>query len=101
MPAVRRSRVRSRWAIAISTLPRCTPMRRRSVPSLPPALPARLDALKVEFDDDFRKAIAHLPKDKRFVRPGFGPAWDEPRKEWPLAGPFSRRPHLNNSRAGA
>jgi len=71
------------------------------VPSLPPALPARLDALKVEFDDDFRKAIAHLPKDKRFVRPGFGPAWDEPRKEWPLAGPFSRRPHLNNSRAGA
>ena len=22
------------------------------------------------------QAIAHLPKDKRFVRPGFGPAWD-------------------------
>jgi diketogulonate reductase-like aldo/keto reductase len=36
---------------------------------------ANLDALKVKLDDD-RKAIARLPKDKRFVSPGFGPAWD-------------------------
>ena len=37
---------------------------------------ANLDALKVELDDDDRTAIARLAKDKRFVSPGFGPAWD-------------------------
>lgn len=37
---------------------------------------ANLDALKVELDDDDRKAIAALPKDKRCVNPAFGPAWD-------------------------
>jgi 2,5-diketo-D-gluconate reductase B len=37
---------------------------------------ANLDALKVNLDDDDRKAIAALPKDKRCVNPGFGPAWD-------------------------
>jgi 2,5-diketo-D-gluconate reductase B len=35
-----------------------------------------LDALSVTLDDDDRKAIAALPKDKRFVNPGFAPAWD-------------------------
>jgi 2,5-diketo-D-gluconate reductase B len=37
---------------------------------------ANLDALKVNLDDDDRKAIAALPKNKRFVNPGFAPAWD-------------------------
>jgi 2,5-diketo-D-gluconate reductase B len=37
---------------------------------------ANLDALKVELDDDDRKAIAALPKDRRCVNPGFAPAWD-------------------------
>ena len=37
---------------------------------------ANLDALKVRLDDDDRKKIAALPKDKRFVNPGFAPAWD-------------------------
>jgi 2,5-diketo-D-gluconate reductase B len=37
---------------------------------------ANLDALKVTLDDADRKAIAALPKDQRFVSPGFGPAWD-------------------------
>ena len=37
---------------------------------------ANLDALSVTLDDDDRKAIAALPKDKRFVNPGFAPAWD-------------------------
>jgi 2,5-diketo-D-gluconate reductase B len=37
---------------------------------------ANLDALKVKLDDDDRKAIAALPKDRRCVNPGFGPAWD-------------------------
>lgn len=37
---------------------------------------ANLDALKIELDDDDRKAISRLPKDKRFVSPGFGPDWD-------------------------
>ncbi len=37
---------------------------------------ANLDALKVKLDDEDRKAIAALPKDKRFVSPGFAPAWD-------------------------
>ena len=38
---------------------------------------ANLDALKVTLDDADRKAIAALPKDKRFVSPGFAPEWDK------------------------
>jgi 2,5-diketo-D-gluconate reductase B len=37
---------------------------------------ANLDALNLELDDDDRRRIAALPKDKRFVSPGFAPAWD-------------------------
>jgi 2,5-diketo-D-gluconate reductase B len=37
---------------------------------------ANLDALKLQLDDEDRRAIAALPKDKRFVRPAFAPAWD-------------------------
>jgi 2,5-diketo-D-gluconate reductase B len=37
---------------------------------------ANLDALKVTLDDDDRRVIAALPKDQRFVNPGFAPAWD-------------------------
>jgi 2,5-diketo-D-gluconate reductase B len=37
---------------------------------------ANLDALNVKLDDDDRKAIASLPKDQRFVKPGFSPIWD-------------------------
>lgn len=37
---------------------------------------ANLGALKVQLDDADRAVIAGLPKDKRFVNPGFAPAWD-------------------------
>jgi 2,5-diketo-D-gluconate reductase B len=37
---------------------------------------ANLGALKVKLDDEDRKAIAALPKNQRFVSPGFAPAWD-------------------------
>lgn len=37
---------------------------------------ANLDALSVRLDDDDRKKISALPKDRRFVNPGFAPAWD-------------------------
>jgi 2,5-diketo-D-gluconate reductase B len=37
---------------------------------------ANLGALNVKLDDDDRKAIASLPKDQRFVKPGFSPLWD-------------------------
>jgi len=37
---------------------------------------ANLDALNVGLDDEDRRAIASLPKDKRCVDPGFAPAWD-------------------------
>jgi 2,5-diketo-D-gluconate reductase B len=37
---------------------------------------ANLGALNVNLDDDDRKAIASLPKDQRFVKPGFSPIWD-------------------------
>src|ERR1700716_76932 len=37
---------------------------------------ANLDALKVKLDDEDRKAITALPKNQRFVSPGFAPAWD-------------------------
>jgi 2,5-diketo-D-gluconate reductase B len=35
-----------------------------------------LDALNLTLDDEDRAAIAALPKDQRFVNPGFAPAWD-------------------------
>jgi 2,5-diketo-D-gluconate reductase B len=37
---------------------------------------ANLGALELKLDDEDRKAVAALPKDKRFVNPGFAPAWD-------------------------
>jgi 2,5-diketo-D-gluconate reductase B len=37
---------------------------------------ANLDALNVGLDEEDIKAIAGLPKDKRFVNPGFSPVWD-------------------------
>lgn len=37
---------------------------------------ANLEALKLTLNDDDRKAIAALPKDRRCVSPGFGPDWD-------------------------
>ena len=37
---------------------------------------ANLRALNVKLDDDDRNAIASLPKDQRFVKPGFSPLWD-------------------------
>jgi 2,5-diketo-D-gluconate reductase B len=37
---------------------------------------ANLDALNVGLDDEDLQAIASLPKNKRFVNPGFAPAWD-------------------------
>jgi 2,5-diketo-D-gluconate reductase B len=37
---------------------------------------ANLDALKIALDDDDRKAIARLPKDRRLVNPAFRPDWD-------------------------
>src|SRR5580692_7967860 len=37
---------------------------------------ANLDALNVGLDDEDLQAIAGVPKDKRFVNPGFSPAWD-------------------------
>src|SRR5436305_2753980 len=37
---------------------------------------ANLDALHIGLDGEDRAAIAGLPKNKRFVNPGFAPAWD-------------------------
>ena len=37
---------------------------------------ANLDALKIKLDDADRKAIAALPKDRRFVNPSFAPDWN-------------------------
>jgi 2,5-diketo-D-gluconate reductase B len=37
---------------------------------------ANLGALDVRLDDEDRRMIAGLPKDKRCVNPGFAPAWD-------------------------
>ena len=37
---------------------------------------ANLDALNVGLDDEDRRAIAGLPKDRRCVDPAFAPAWD-------------------------
>ncbi|HUZ67059.1 MAG TPA: aldo/keto reductase [Beijerinckiaceae bacterium] len=39
---------------------------------------ANLDALNLTLDGEDRRAIAALPKDKRFVNPPFAPAWDRP-----------------------
>jgi 2,5-diketo-D-gluconate reductase B len=37
---------------------------------------ANLDALHIGLDDEDRAAIAGLPKNRRFVNPGFAPEWD-------------------------
>jgi 2,5-diketo-D-gluconate reductase B len=37
---------------------------------------ANWEALGVSLDDDDRSRIAALPKNQRFVSPGFSPAWD-------------------------
>jgi 2,5-diketo-D-gluconate reductase B len=37
---------------------------------------SNLEALSVKLDDADRAAIAGLPKDQRFVNPGFAPKWD-------------------------
>src|SRR3954466_11297007 len=37
---------------------------------------SNLGALHIGLDDEDRAAIAGLPKNKRFVNPGFAPAWD-------------------------
>lgn len=37
---------------------------------------ANFEALRVHLDDDDRRSIAELPKTRRFVNPGFAPAWD-------------------------
>jgi len=37
---------------------------------------ANLDALNVTLDEEDRRVIAGLPKDKRCVNPGFAPGWD-------------------------
>jgi 2,5-diketo-D-gluconate reductase B len=44
--------------------------------SRPESQKANLDALHIGLDDEDRAAIAGLPKNKRFVNPGFAPAWD-------------------------
>lgn len=45
--------------------------------SRPETQKANLEALHVKLDDEDRAAIAALPKDKRFVNPGFAPPWDQ------------------------
>jgi 2,5-diketo-D-gluconate reductase B len=42
----------------------------------PESQTANLAALDIRLDDEDRAAIAALPKDQRFVRPPFAPAWD-------------------------
>jgi 2,5-diketo-D-gluconate reductase B len=44
--------------------------------SRPESQQANWDALNLTLDDDDRKKIAALPKDRRFVSPGFAPGWD-------------------------
>jgi 2,5-diketo-D-gluconate reductase B len=44
----------------------------------PESQAANLGALKITLDDSDRAAIAALPKDQRFVKPGFAPTWDKP-----------------------
>ena len=43
----------------------------------PASQQSNLDALKLKLDDDDRRVIAALPKNQRFVNPGFAPAWDK------------------------
>ncbi len=42
----------------------------------PASQAANLDALRIALDDDDRAVIAMLPKGRRFVAPGWAPAWD-------------------------
>jgi 2,5-diketo-D-gluconate reductase B len=42
----------------------------------PESQKGNLDALTVSLDQDDRALIAKLPKDQRFVNPGFAPKWD-------------------------
>ncbi|HVJ53723.1 MAG TPA: aldo/keto reductase [Aliidongia sp.] len=42
----------------------------------PESQKSNLDAVRLTLDDEDRAAIAALPKDQRFVKPGFAPAWD-------------------------
>jgi len=44
--------------------------------SRPESQKANLDAWHVGLDDEDRAAIAALPKNQRFVNPGFAPEWD-------------------------
>ncbi len=44
--------------------------------SRPESQKANLDALHIGLDDEDRAAIAGLPKNRRFVNPGFAPVWD-------------------------
>ncbi|HEY4073024.1 MAG TPA: aldo/keto reductase [Herbaspirillum sp.] len=46
----------------------------------PSSQQANLDALKLELDDEDRRMIAALPKDRRFVNPPFAPLWDTSEK---------------------
>jgi 2,5-diketo-D-gluconate reductase B len=45
--------------------------------SRPETQRANFEALHVKLDDEDRAAIAALPKNKRFVNPGFAPVWDQ------------------------
>lgn len=38
---------------------------------------ANLDALQITLDDDDRRVIAALPKDRRLINPDFAPQWDD------------------------
>jgi 2,5-diketo-D-gluconate reductase B len=42
----------------------------------PESQKANLDALRLTLDEEDRRAIAALPKSRRFVNPSFAPAWD-------------------------
>jgi len=42
----------------------------------PESQKANLDALRLTLDEEDRRAIAALPKNRRFVNPPFAPAWD-------------------------
>jgi len=44
----------------------------------PESQKANLDALRLTLDEQDQRAIAALPKNRRFVNPSFAPAWDTP-----------------------
>lgn len=44
----------------------------------PASQKANLDAMALTLDDDDRRIIAALPKNRRFVNPPFAPVWDAP-----------------------